>query len=118
MSDRPFTVADLADRWACSRRHIYNLIERGELKVFHAGGTLRRISAGEVARWESAGSRTELENTDSEPLESKPLPLGETPKESTASDLAKRQRKARQDASLARSLMQGRGRSPSPAGPR
>jgi len=39
MSDRPFTVADLADRWACSRRHIYNLIERGELKVFHAGGT-------------------------------------------------------------------------------
>ncbi|TXH08214.1 MAG: DNA-binding protein [Hyphomicrobiaceae bacterium] len=44
MSDRPFTVADLADRWACSRRHIYNLIERGELKVFHAGGTLRRIS--------------------------------------------------------------------------
>lgn len=29
MSDRPYSVRQLAERWGCSEKHIYNLINRG-----------------------------------------------------------------------------------------
>jgi excisionase family DNA binding protein len=102
MSDRPLTVAQLADRWSCSRRHIYNLIDRDELHIFRAGGTLFRISWDEVRRWENGGSPTRSEFTASESSEIKPSPHGETPMESTESDLAERRRKLRREASLTR----------------
>lgn len=53
MSDRPYSPAMLADRWGVSREHIYALIRQGALQPFRCGGKLLRISAAEVARWES-----------------------------------------------------------------
>ena len=103
MTDRPYSVATLAERWGCSRRHIYNLIERGELHIFRAGGTLRRISAAEVARWESAGDPTRSEVTDLDILTDRPSPPGATKTARTDLDLAERQAKARREASSIRS---------------
>lgn len=31
-------VAKLADRWQCSRQHIYNMIDKGGLSAFRFGG--------------------------------------------------------------------------------
>lgn len=31
-------VSKLADRWQCSRQHIYNLIDQGKLQAFRFGG--------------------------------------------------------------------------------
>lgn len=50
-----YSVKRLAERWACSERHIYNLIGSGHLSTFSIGtkrGT--RISDEEVAKWESS----------------------------------------------------------------
>src|SRR5690606_23085854 len=38
-----YTPAMLADRWACSERHVRNMIDRGELPAFRLGGKLLRI---------------------------------------------------------------------------
>lgn len=97
MSDRPYSVRQLAERWGCSEKHIYNLINRGELPTFRAGGTLLRIAAGVVATWESGGDRTGSEFTDLEHSEIRPSPRGETPKESTGLDSARRAAKQRRD---------------------
>ncbi len=43
-----YTPETLAERWLCSGRHIRNMIARGELKAFRAGGKLLRITAEEV----------------------------------------------------------------------
>lgn len=59
-----FTADDLAKRWRCSVRHIYNMMEDGELRYFHAGGRLKRVPLMEVERWESGGGITESDNTD------------------------------------------------------
>jgi excisionase family DNA binding protein len=34
------TVAELAALWRCSPQHVYNLIQRGDLKAFRVGGRL------------------------------------------------------------------------------
>jgi len=47
-----YTPATLADRWACSERHIRNLIASGELPSFRAGGKLLRIRGEEVEKFE------------------------------------------------------------------
>ncbi len=47
----PYSVARLAERWECSERLIYKLIERGDLQCFRPG-SLIRISAAEVERFE------------------------------------------------------------------
>lgn len=46
----PYSVARLAERWECSERLIYKLIERGDLQCFRPG-SLIRISAAEVERF-------------------------------------------------------------------
>ncbi|MBU6167104.1 MAG: excisionase family DNA-binding protein [Alphaproteobacteria bacterium] len=46
-----FTVAQLAERWACHRSHVYRMIDRGEITPFYVG-TLARIHASEVERIE------------------------------------------------------------------
>jgi excisionase family DNA binding protein len=118
MSDitRPLTVAELANRWSCSRRHIYNLIDRGELHIFRAGGTLRRISAETVRQWENAGSPTGSEPTGSASSTDKPSPHGETAKESIASGSAQRAAKTRRDANSIRSHMRRLDKSRATAG--
>ncbi len=47
-----FTPSMLADRWACSERHIRNMIDRGELPAFRLGGKLIRIRPEDVEAFE------------------------------------------------------------------
>lgn len=65
MSDKPYSVKTLAERWGCSVDTIYDLISRGDLPSFRAGGRLLRIAAGAVAEWESAGGNTRSDGTGS-----------------------------------------------------
>ncbi len=66
MTDRPYTVSTLAERWGCSPDAVYALIRKGELKAFRVGGKLLRIQASEVERWESAGASIQSESTGSD----------------------------------------------------
>lgn len=47
-----FTTAMLAERWACSERHIRNMIDRGEIKAWRIGGRLIRIPIAYVEEYE------------------------------------------------------------------
>lgn len=49
----PFSVAALAERWACSEGAIRNQLRAGRLAYFRIG-TLIRIPAAEVDRFEAA----------------------------------------------------------------
>lgn len=49
---RPYSVAQLAERWDCSQGLIRKLIRNGELQPFTLG-TLIRITAAEVQRFEA-----------------------------------------------------------------
>ena len=51
MVNTAFTVTTLAERWACSRDVIYDLLRAGKLRAFRVGKNLR-ISAEEVRRYE------------------------------------------------------------------
>ena len=55
MSARAYTVATLADAWGCSEGLIRKLIASGELGCFRLG-TLIRIPAEEVARFQAIQS--------------------------------------------------------------
>lgn len=74
----PYSVKALAERWQCSPRHIYDLIDAGKLSTFSIGskrGT--RISDAEVERWESGEKRhTETETSSSGSREDGGLPIG------------------------------------------
>lgn len=50
-----YSPRTLANRWGCSPRHVYKLIEAGALHSFRLG-KLIRVAAGEVARIEGCGS--------------------------------------------------------------
>ena len=52
---RPYSVAQLADRWGCSGNVVRKLINQGELQFFRIG-TLIRIPAAEVQRYEGAAA--------------------------------------------------------------
>lgn len=104
MTDRPYTVAGLAERWGCSREHVYQLIRIGQLQVFRLGGKLLRVSASEVARWESAGGSTASETTPSSSSTGRPAPSGARMDGGDGSALAERRAKARREASSLRSL--------------
>jgi excisionase family DNA binding protein len=52
MSERPFTVDSLAERWSVTSQTVYAMIRRGELRAFRAGKSPLRIAAGEVQRHE------------------------------------------------------------------
>ncbi len=47
-----FTPATLARRWACSEKHVRNLIREGKLGGFRLGGKLLRIKISDVERFE------------------------------------------------------------------
>lgn len=47
MTERPYTTAQLAERWQCSERHLRNEIEAGTLDAFRVG-RMWRIPAAVV----------------------------------------------------------------------
>lgn len=51
---RPFTVATLADRWSCSASMIRKMLGDGRLQKIAGLGTLVRIAATEVNRFENS----------------------------------------------------------------
>lgn len=88
MTDKPFTVQTLADRWGCSVWAVYALIKQGRLPAFRLGGKLLRIRAEDVASWESTGGNTKLESTASDNSKGKPSSAGRKRAKLTAEDLA------------------------------
>lgn len=46
MIQRPFTPAELAERWACSERHVRGLISKGALSAFRVGHLWRMTTSG------------------------------------------------------------------------
>lgn len=58
MSDYPYSVSTLAERWGCSPRHIRNLVRKGDLKGFRVGNLLR-FTVGEVEAYECGGATRE-----------------------------------------------------------
>ena len=90
-AERPYTVATLAQRWACSEGTIRNMIRRGELAHIRLG-TLIRIPASEVERIEcpnTASNDTEADTLSSGPMEPesgiatslpRPIASGQRPK--------------------------------------
>jgi excisionase family DNA binding protein len=61
----PFTPRTLAERWACSERHVRNLINRGDLRAFRLGGKLVRILLASVEEFE----RCQCQSSESSPSE-------------------------------------------------
>lgn len=53
---RVMTPRMVADRWHCSERHIYNLVQKGELSSFRIGAKLVRIRGEDVQAFEAARS--------------------------------------------------------------
>lgn len=51
MTDRPYSIATLAERWGCSRRQVTSLIRKGALQSFRVGNLLR-VRPEEVERYE------------------------------------------------------------------
>jgi excisionase family DNA binding protein len=47
-----YSVASLAEHWACGSDTVYSLIRSGELQAFKLGGKLLRIRSAEVERFE------------------------------------------------------------------
>ena len=60
---RTYTVASLADEWQCSEGVIRKAIANGELGCFRLG-TLIRIPAEEVARFECQNTRSSASEAD------------------------------------------------------
>jgi len=55
MTDRPYSVATLAERWDCHEDVVRRLISRGALLSFRVGDLIR-VRASEVERYECNGS--------------------------------------------------------------
>src|SRR6266581_7062344 len=53
-----FTPQTLAVRWACSARHVRNLINHGHLRAFYLGGKLLRIPSQAVEDFEQCQNST------------------------------------------------------------
>ena len=51
MIDRIYTLAELAERWRCKIKTIYNMVESGKLRAFKVGREYR-VKAAEVLRFE------------------------------------------------------------------
>jgi excisionase family DNA binding protein len=88
MTDKPFTVATLADRWQCSTAAIYWLIREKRLPAFRLGGKLLRIRAEDVVAWENAGASMQSGGTGLDSSTAKQSSAGRTKKALTAEDLA------------------------------
>ena len=53
MSEHPYSIKSLAERWGCSEAHVRGLIKSGKLRAFNLGGKLLRIASEEVHKWEN-----------------------------------------------------------------
>lgn len=75
--NRPYSVAQLAERWDCSDSMVRKLIAQGRLQTFRIGALIR-ISAAEVERFEKCPMETPpIPSSDSEaglPLSGKKTP--------------------------------------------
>ena len=67
-------VADLAERWACSRQHIYNLAARGDLAHMRIGALLR-FRPEDVAAYEVAQHRAPVPKAQPIPSRSAPAAI-------------------------------------------
>ena len=63
MTERPYTTAQLAERWQCCERHIRNMIDAGELEAFQIG-RLWRIPAAVVREREEQCQRSGSSDTE------------------------------------------------------
>ena len=50
---RSFRPDEVAERWQCSKRLVYILVQRGDLQGFKIGGKLLRISTEAVEAYEA-----------------------------------------------------------------
>lgn len=73
---RPYSIAQLADRWGCSDSMIRKLINQGQLQTFRIG-TLFRIAAAEVARIEATKADMEPATAPLSPVEARHAPVAE-----------------------------------------
>ena len=110
--DCPLSVAQLADRWACSRDAVYALIKSGQLPHFKAGGKLLRIKLADVVAWENGGARSSSEPIPCNGTAMPPALSCETapvtvPGHVAASVSASASSQARREARLLRELMRG-----------
>ena len=87
MTERPLTVAQVADRWDCSIDAVYAAIRKGDLQAFRVGGKLLRIKPEEIERWENVGANTRSETTGSDSSKDKPPSAGPTQPGITAEGL-------------------------------
>lgn len=55
MTDRPYSVSNLAERWDCHQDVVRRLIRTGALQSFRVGDLIR-VRASEVERYECKGS--------------------------------------------------------------
>jgi len=55
MSDKPYSVKTLAERWDCSKQKIHNMIKAKEIKNPFPVGNMLRIPVWEIERIESCG---------------------------------------------------------------
>ena len=83
-----YTPAMLADRWACSERHIRNMIDRGELPAFRLGDKLLRIRSSDVENFE-------CQNGESQGSEANTASHGMTARSGDVIDLEQMTRKRR-----------------------
>jgi excisionase family DNA binding protein len=68
-----FTPATLAEWWACSERHVRNLIDGGELPAFRLGGKLWRITPEAVRTFEcQSGASPDCEANAASPGQTPP----------------------------------------------
>lgn len=104
MSDRPYSVASLAERWGCSERHIRDLIAVGDLPAFRLGAKHLRIAARDVQAWESgAGATIDVETIGSASSRARAARSGMKADGGTDTGSASRT-KSRRDLRLMRSL--------------
>lgn len=78
------SVAQVAERWQCSRDAVYDLINSGQLRAFRVGSKVLRLRLGDIEAWESGGD-TKSDNTGLASSRDAPSPSGETQKASIES---------------------------------
>jgi excisionase family DNA binding protein len=62
---RVYTPAALAEAWACSERHIRNLVAAGQLRGFRLGGKLLRIPQDAVEEFQCRNTASDGSTGDS-----------------------------------------------------
>lgn len=76
---RPYSVAQLADRWGCSGNVVRKLINQGELQCFKIGALIR-VAAAEVERFEKMPAPVNRAATSLPSASSAPKNIGRKPR--------------------------------------